>query len=225
MRAQAHACRPLAPWDRVWSCDKAVIKAAELNGWLHTLAEDMQPSIISRTFPRTTPPPIPQYKDFACKENVRIAGGVHANPRGPGTGAGAGDVLGLPAPSHAARARRMQLQEALLAREAVEAVQDTVCRRRCRQDTVQDTPRPPPEAKLEALYRERQQQHARERPPLPAPPMGVPAREPTRPSSLIDAEDQRLSLQGGATRHGRASARYGNTTAITSAIWTRRSDG
>ena len=52
---------------------------------------------------------------------------LHANPRGPVTGAGAGDVLGLPALSHAARARRMQLQEALLAREAAEAVQDTVC--------------------------------------------------------------------------------------------------
>ena len=33
---------------------------------------------------------------------------------------------------------------------------------------VQDTPRPPAEAKLEALYREQQQQHARERPPAPS---------------------------------------------------------
>ena len=67
---------------------------------------------------------------------------------------------------------------------------------------VQDTPRPPAEAKLEALYRE--QQHARERPPAPAPPMGVPARQPTssRHASRqpIDAEDPRSPLQGGPPR-------------------------
>ena len=67
---------------------------------------------------------------------------------------------------------------------------------------VQDTPRPPAEAKLEALYRE--QQHARERPPAPAPPMSVPARQPTssRHASRqpIDAEDPRSPLQGGPPR-------------------------
>ena len=70
--------------------------------------------------------------------------------------------------------------------------------------TVQDTPRPPAEAKLEALYREQQQHHARERPPAPAPPMGVPARPPTssRHASrqAIDAEDPRSPLQGGPPR-------------------------
>jgi hypothetical protein len=68
-----------------------------------------------------------EYRNDKVRNGGSVGVRLHANPRGPVTGAGAGDVLGLPALSHAARARRMQLQEALLAREAAEAVQDTVC--------------------------------------------------------------------------------------------------
>jgi hypothetical protein len=43
-----------------------MFEAAELKGCLHTLAEEMQPSIISRTFPRkiVPPPHFPKTKDF-----------------------------------------------------------------------------------------------------------------------------------------------------------------
>jgi hypothetical protein len=216
-----------------------MFEAAELNGCLHTLAEEMQPSIISRTFPRkiVPPPPFPPKLKISLRilhvvvaradseyrnDKVRNGGsvGMHAAcmPTRGGPSPAPAPVTSLASPPY-------RMQRELVACSCRRRSWLARRPRRFRTRCAQDTPRPPPEAKLEALYRERQQQHARERPPLPAPPMGVPAREPTRPSSLIDAEDQRLSLQGGATRHGRASARYGNTTAITSAIWTRRSDG